>query len=255
MQHDIDALRKQLEALAELTAADGELASLSQFKLPRLASARMTPSHAGDCNGTAGNAVVPASPVLKSASRRLALGDNEAFTVDGAIVALQNVPTSELEGNHVCVAVSLLPASADPNAFEHILPGGSDLSSPRSFIPFMGNKPRRGKTGKQLTLITPQHRTAPMTIQGSSSWPPELFCLGEHHNLQAADFSEGKPEGIQGPHRDALSLDGGMATLLVTLIAGVDGEIPRAYARCVVNVMSGDDVDKVCRSLFYQCRQ
>jgi chromosome segregation ATPase len=254
VQHDIDALRKQLEALAELTAANGELAS--QFKLPRLAStAHMTPSRAGERCASGGETPVPVSPVFQSASRRLALGDNEAFAVSGAVVALQNVPTAELEGNHVSMAVSLLPASADPNAFEHILPGSSDLSPRRSFIPFMGNTPRRGKTGKQLTFITPQHRTASMQIQGSSwSWLPEQFCLGEQHRLQAADFSSGgEQEGSQGPRRDAMSLDGGMATLLVTLMAGGDGEVPRAYARCVVTVMSGDDVDKVGQSACFRC--
>ena len=43
-QRDIDALRSQLEGLAALTAADGDLAR--KINLPRLATARMTPSRA-----------------------------------------------------------------------------------------------------------------------------------------------------------------------------------------------------------------
>lgn len=256
VERDIEALRSQLTGLADLTAVDGELAR--KFQLPRLVSARMTPSRAffsGERDGAErSEGGGQDSPALPSASRRLVLEEHSpphereelALAVQGCVVAVQNLPVAtELEGKHISVAISLLPSNVDPHTVEHVLPGSSDISNP-SLIPFSAifgsrTKGRRGKTGKEITLINPQHHTKEIPATASPNWQPEeTFCLSEHHSLQAADASEGiRPS-------PATKLGGDMATLLVTLMAGGgDGDVPCFYARCIVNMMTGDNVDKV----------
>jgi hypothetical protein len=137
IQRDIDALRSQLDSLAELTSPDGEFARKLNF--PRLSIARMTPSRASygtrgptaeisqrdplaamqSSSSTEEMASVQSSPLSEAASVRPAGG----HLIKGCVVEVQNLPVNDLPGTHVSAALSVMPMSADPDEFEHVLPG------------------------------------------------------------------------------------------------------------------------------------
>jgi hypothetical protein len=141
IQRDIDTLRSQLENLAQLTAPDGEF---GRKLFPRLSIARMTPSRVGyssrgpidiskrdplavmqSPSSTENISSLHAAPVLEAPNGRPAGG----HLITGCMVEVQNLPVDDLPGTHVSAALSVMPTSADPHDFEHVLPGRSGTLS------------------------------------------------------------------------------------------------------------------------------
>ena len=136
IQRDIDTLRSQLENLAQLTAPDGEF---GRRLFPRLSIARMTPSRVGyssrgptdiskrdplavmqSPSSTENISSLHAAPLLEAPN-----GRPPGHLIMGCVVEVQNLPVDDLPGTHVSAALSVMPTSADPHDFEHILPGRS----------------------------------------------------------------------------------------------------------------------------------
>lgn len=158
------------------------------------------------------------------------------YIVKGCVVEVQNLPMESLPGTHVLAALSLLPLSADADSLEHVVCGN---------IRSVGLTGKRGKTGKLLTLIAPQHHTNAIAVQTSTKWSPEhnpMFSLRNFHTLETAD-SAGNGTVGKGSPGNITNVKG--ARILLTLMVGYGGDTGSyAYARCVIPLASGENLDQ-----------
>ena len=159
------------------------------------------------------------------------------YIVKGCVVEVQNLPMESLPGTHVLAALSLLPLSADADSLEHVVCGN---------IRSGGLTGKRGKTGKLLTLIAPQHHTNAIAVQTSTKWSPEhnqMFSLRNFHTLETADSAGNGTVGRGSPGNIK---HGKGARILLTLMVGYGGDNTSsyAYARCVIPLASGENLDQ-----------
>ena len=254
MQRDMNALRDQLAGLVALTAPDGELAR-QIGSVSRWPSARATPSRDGQrsmATDTLGATQATAGAALEQGIMPRDGSGEEGYALQGHVVEVQNLPQRRLIKAQISAAISVLPGKSDADTFEHALHVTSHRSTPYSISSFfhrIGGQ-HSSKMGKERTLISPQFLTASLEAENESKWPAHAFCLRQCHSLEplGAPISGSSPDVKAAHDKDrGAGLGGAGLSVLVTLMArSGTNEEPSAFARAVLRVAVGDNLDEWC---------
>ena len=252
MQRDINALRDQLEGLVALTAPDGELAR-QIGSISRWPSAHATPSRDGQrsmATDTLGATEATAGAAPEQGIMPRDGSGEEGYALQGRIVEVQNLPQRRLKKAQISAAISVLPGKSDADTFEHALHVTSHRSTPYS-ISSLFNRiegQHSSKTGKERIRISPQFLTASLEAENESKWPAHAFCLRQCHSLEplGAPISGSSPDVKAAHDKDrGAGLGGAGLSVLVTLMArSGTNEEPSAFARAVLRVAVGDNLDE-----------